>query len=195
MRHTLKLFLLTLCILAAAQHPANISAQEVNSPVVNQAVGSLVARLKGARTVMMPRGNYSVRLSSVRAEGCVLRYEITLEFEQIGRFASADRPQDANGTIYRSEDEWKVNLADLDPSRVIARSNMRMKAGAAGVSFYAEGGREVVSRTYQHRTRLGVWMRTQQSSFGYFPLLDEGGLEGVAESLRHAIAVCKNPSS
>lgn len=191
MRHALKLFLLTLCILAT-QHPVQTFPQE-DSSSVNQAVGSLVSRLKGARAVMMSRGNYSLRLSSVRAEGCVLRYEITLEFEQIGRPASADRPQDAVGTIYRSEDEWKVNLADLDPARVIARSHARIKAGAR-VSFYAADGREAINRTYQERSRLGVWMRTEQLSFGYFPLRDEGELEEVAESLRRAIAVCKNPS-
>ena len=191
MRYAFKLFLLTLCILAA-QHTIQTSPQEDSSPV-NQAVGSLVSRLKGARAVMMSRGNFSVRLSSVRAEGCVLKYEITLEFEAIGRPASADRPQDAVGTIHRSEEEWKVNLADLDPSRVIARSHTQIKAGA-GVSFSATDGREAISRTYQERSRLGVWMKTQQSSFGYFPLRDEGGLADVAESLRRAIAVCKNPS-
>lgn len=192
MRHAFKLFLLTLC-LSAAQPVIRISAQENSSPAVNQAMGSLVARLKGARAVRFPRGSTTMRLSSVRAEGCVLRYELTMESEQPGRPASIDSPQDAVGTIYRTVDEWRVDLADLDSARVTARNPARIKGGA-WVYFTTTDGKESVSRTWQQRSRFGAWVRTQQLRIGYFPLRNEGGLEEVAEALRRAVTVCKNPS-
>jgi hypothetical protein len=191
MRHAFNLSLLMFFILTA-QQPVQTSPQDnSSSSSANQAVDSLVSRLKGARAVVSANSNYSLRLSSVRAEGCILKYEITSEFEPIGRPASMDRPQDAVGTLFRMEDEWMVNLADLDTARVIVRNYARSKAGR-GIAFAAEGGRLAISRTYQDRFRQGVWMRTQQLDLGYFPLRDEEGLEEVAESLRHAIAVCKN---
>jgi hypothetical protein len=191
-RHALNLLLLTLCF--CALQPLVRTSPPDQSSQVNQAVGSLVSRLKGARAVKMPRTNFTLRLSSIRAEGCVLRYEITSELEQPGGPPSMDRPQDSAGTIYRTVDELMVDLADLDPTSVDVRNPARIKGGV-WVFFSVAGGREAISRTWQERSRLGVWMRTQQLRLGYFPLRDEGEPWEVAEALRRAIMVCKNPSN
>jgi hypothetical protein len=123
----------------------------------------------------------------------MLRYELTTEFEHLGRPASLERPLDAVGTINRWVNEWMVNLADLDPARVLVINPARIK-GSTSVSFATADGKEAISRTGQEYTRLGVWMRTQQSRIGYFPLRDDGRLNEVAEALRRAITVCRNPS-
>lgn len=191
MKHVFNLFLLTLC-LCVAEHVVRTAPQD-NSSSVNQTVKALVSHLKGARSVPFGRTSGTQRLSSARAEGCVLRYELTSEFEQPGGPASLERPHDAVGNIYRIVNEWTADLADLDPAKVRVMNPARTKGGAT-IFFSTRDGKEAVRWTWQERTRLGVWTKAQQFSGGYFPMRDDGRLGEVAEALRRAITVCQNPA-
>jgi hypothetical protein len=196
MRHVL-LLLLTLGI-CAAPHRGGV-AQWTASPrpgaensTSSEPLTALVSRLEGAPAVAYRRGGAATRLSAVRAEGCVFKYKVTREWERLIP-SPPDRPQDAAGTIYRTVDEFVVDFAELDPSGVSIKNSAELERGA-WVSFSSAEGKRAVSRTWLERSRLGVWVKTERQRVGYFPLRDDGGLEGAAQALRRAIAACSVPS-
>lgn len=193
MRRAFTTLLLALCFSAAssqsatAQEPLKASAPR-EGVSAGEAVASLVSLLKNAREVAIPRTYMTERLSSVRAEGCVLRYNVVWENEW-PTYRSADRPQSSDSVYRRTDYEWKVNLADLDPAPVIVRSPSGKKE-SGWIVFRTTGGKESISQSWVMNSRLGARAVTRCQSAASFRLGDDGALEGVAAALKRAVEVC-----
>lgn len=192
--------LIALLCLTAAPHTSGTTRQKTggsphaDAASVSEAVGLLVSRLKGVGEVRVPATNSAVRVSSVRAEGCTLRYNLTSERAATYGPGHSNRPQVSTEEYIRTVHEWTVNLAGLDPAGVQVGNPLQLKKGGS-VAFSAAGDTEAISLRWQVNSRAGVRMRTDRPRSGRLPADDEGSLEGVAAALRRAIEVCRTPAS
>lgn len=204
MRRALATFLLTLCFSAAAHEGAAAQERTKTPPppsaATAEAVGSLVSLLKKARAYTMPRTQSTQRLSGVRAEGCVLRYNVVTEYESTnyhsqGAPAStsfpSDRPLILSSVYSLFEREIMVNLSELDAARVRVRVENQLKRESGGsVIFSAAGGKESVRERWVQNTRLGTRPMTRWSKAGVLSVGDDGSLDTVAAALKRAVEVC-----
>ncbi len=190
MRRALTASLLMLCFSAAAYRSATAQQglSKAPAPEGGEAVGALVSLLKNARSVVVPRTNSTERLSSVRAEGCVLRYNIA-SAREFPTHNLGDSTQPQNSNYLRTDREVTVNLADLDAAGVRVWNPLQMKNGG-WVSFYMAGGRETVSESWVTNSRLGVRPLVRWQKGGSLPLRDDGSLETVAAALKRAVEAC-----
>ena len=206
MKRALTTLLLTLCF-SAASHEGAAAQERTKTPpqpgdaTAAEAVGSLVSVMKKARGHRIPRTQSTQRLSGVRAEGCVLRYNLVTEYEspnyqsQGGYHASgsypSDRPLIVTSDYRHVEREVTVNLSDLDASRVWVRVENQLKKKSGGsVIFRTSGGKESILERWMQSTRMGTRPTKRLSRGGALPVGDDGSLEAVAGALRLAAEVC-----
>jgi hypothetical protein len=192
MRRAPKAFLLVLCFSAAyvgasAQGLSKASMPEGGAKV--EAVGSLVSLLKDARSVTIPRANITERLGSVRAEGCVLRYNVAVEKES-PNYYPGEGQQTPGSDYWRMDREFKVNLADLDAARVRVWNPPGSKNDTR-LMFRTAGGKEAIRESWVQNSRLGARPMKRWRSFGSVPLKGKAAPEGVAEAFRRAVEACR----
>lgn len=202
MRRAVTALLLALCFSALSHEGAAARQERAKTPppppgetTAAEAVGSLVSLLKDARAHRIPRTQSTQRLSRVRAEGCVLRYNVVTEYESPGFYSPnsypSDRPQMLTSDFRLLEREFTVNLSDLDASRVRVYFGDRLKKkGGGSVLFRTLGGKESVREQWVQNSRLGARALTRWSKLGGLSLGDDGSLENVAAALRRAVEVC-----
>jgi hypothetical protein len=182
--------LLALCFSAAAQERTKTQPPQTGEAATAEAVRSLVSLLKKARGITIPRTQTTQRLSRVRAEGCVLRYDIVTEYES-PNYHSWDRPQVLDSSYRLTEREFVVNLSDLDAARVRMRVENRSKKKSGGhVIFATSGGRESVRERGLRPSRVGTRYTTSWWKNASLPVGDDGSLETIAGALRRAVEAC-----
>lgn len=173
----------------AAQERTKTSLQPVEATAA-EAVGSLVSLLKKARPYTIPRTQSTQRLRGVRAEGCVLRYNVVTEYESVN-YHVWDRPQISDSSYGLTEREFTVNLSDLDAARVRVRVENQIKRESGGsVIFGTSDSGESIRERGPQRSRLGVRYATRWSKNGALSVGDDGSLETVAAALKKAVEVC-----
>ena len=189
------MLLLTLCFSAASHEGAAAAQERAKTPpqpgdAKTEAVGSLVSLLKRARAYTIPRVQSTQRLSGVRAEGCVLRYNVVTEYES-PTYHVWDRPQISDNSYRLTEREVMVNLSELDAARVRVRVENQLKKESGGhVIFGASGGKESVREQWMGASRVGTRPMTRWSKSGALPVGDDGSLESIAAALKKAAEVC-----
>ena len=195
MRRALTAAALALCFAAASHEGAAAQERTKISPQTGEAsaaeaVGSLVSLLKKARGYTIPRTQIKQRLSRVRAEGCVLRYNVVTESESPA-YQSWDRPQVSDSSNIQTEREFTVNLSDLDAARVSVRVENQLKRESGGsVVFRTLDGKEAIREEGLVRSRLGARPTTRWSKAGAFSVGNDGSIDAVAAALKRAVEVC-----